>query len=186
MDVSGWLYVWLWKYPFRSTILSLKGRRICWHVCIFWGSKDDWQYYWWIREGVAENIPAKIVTFSLSTPWRHTGEVEAWLHSFLNSMLGGGECQISCPNRLTARGGGSASYWTGDFVCPTASLGVLVKRKILLALESENIPASAWSDSGNSRKQQALAMFRRRFESCTSSILVTSFTVWPILLGQGF
>jgi len=62
-------------------------------------------------------------------------------------------------------------------VCPRAGLEVLVKRKNFLALESENIPASVWNNSGNSRKQQASAMFRRRFESCTSSILVTSFTV---------
>jgi len=35
MDVSGWLYVWLWKYSFRSRILSLSGRRVCWRVCSF-------------------------------------------------------------------------------------------------------------------------------------------------------
>ena len=32
MDISGWLYVWLWKYSNRSSILGLKGYRVCWHV----------------------------------------------------------------------------------------------------------------------------------------------------------
>jgi hypothetical protein len=39
--------------------------------------------------------------FSLSTPRRHKGRVQVWIHSFLTLVLDGGEWLTSRPGRFT-------------------------------------------------------------------------------------
>jgi hypothetical protein len=72
--------------------------------------------------------PSQKVKFSLSTPLRHIGGVEVWLHSFLTSELDGGEWLTSRPRPLYPRK--RTPVPIGGWVGPTAALGVLENRNI--------------------------------------------------------
>jgi len=50
---------------------------------------------------------------------------EIYLHAFLTLALDGGEWSASCPRCFTP-----SNHWVGEWVGPSASLDVMVRRKI--------------------------------------------------------
>lgn len=79
--------------------------------------------------------------FPVSTPWRHIGEEEVWLHSFLGSALDGGESKTSHSGRFTARKNPS-TLQIGGWMGPRADLDVVKNKQIsFLCWESKRLPS---------------------------------------------
>jgi len=53
-----------------------------------------------------------------------------YLHVFLTSVLDGGEWLDLRPSRFIAGERVPGNYWLGGWVCPTAGLDAVAKRKI--------------------------------------------------------
>jgi hypothetical protein len=63
------------------------------------------------------------------TPWRHTGRVEVWLHSFFVFAQDGVEGLPSLPGRFVP-GKNPGTHWIEGLVDPRHGMDVLQKRKI--------------------------------------------------------
>jgi hypothetical protein len=59
------------------------------------------------------------------------GEVEAHVHAFLTSALGGSEWSVSSSGRFTFEKGGSCTHSVGGWVGPRAGLDAMTKGKTL-------------------------------------------------------
>jgi hypothetical protein len=57
------------------------------------------------------------------------GEIEAQLHTFLNSALDACEWTASCPSSFTPRKRDDGIHWIGDWVDPQSQYGCSSKEK---------------------------------------------------------
>jgi len=70
----------------------------------------------------------------------HHEDIWVWLHTFLTSALDGGEWSTSCLSYFTSRERALGTQWIGSWMGPTASLGMVVRKKESLALPEIKSP----------------------------------------------
>jgi hypothetical protein len=65
------------------------------------------------------------------------GGAQIWIHIFLISSLGGGECSASRPCRFTPEERIPGTHWTGSWVKPRTGLDDMENLKFLILPEFE-------------------------------------------------
>jgi len=89
------------------------------------------------------NVQNSLVVLHLKfARWKHTGRVEAWLHTFLNSALDGGEWLTSRPDHLTPKNYHSTN-WIEGWLDRIAGLDVSEKTKISYTQRDSNPGSSS-------------------------------------------